>query len=104
MLQDQMKDQSMRKNRLSMLALASVLLVPNSFAQFADAVVAYVPGSGVSSSYTNPASALGEPSRVTPGVWGGPVDPFNTPWLGEQLVSVGAGELTLRFQPGPCAK
>lgn len=89
----------MRKNRLSVLALASVLLVPNlSFAQFADTVAAYVPGTGVSSSYTNSASALGEPSRATPGVWGGPVDPFNTPWLGEQLVSVGeGGSLTLGF-------
>ena len=84
--------------RLSVLALASVLVVPSSFAQFADAVIAYVPGAGVSASYTNPATALGEPSRVTPGVFGGPVDPFDSAYLGSQLASVGAGgSLTLQF-------
>lgn len=88
----------MQIHRLSVLALASVLVVPSSFAQFADAVVGYVPGAGVSASYTNPASALGEPSRVTPGVFGGPVDPFDSAYLGSQLVSVGAGgSLTLQF-------
>lgn len=89
----------MRKNCFSLLALASVLLVPNSSsAQFADAVVAHVPGTGVSAGYINPASALGEPSRVTPGAFGGPVDPFNSAYLGSQLVSVGAGgSLTLAF-------
>jgi hypothetical protein len=92
------KDQFMRNVCLSVLALASVLDTLNSFAQFADAVVAYVPGSGVTSAYTNPASALGEPSRVIPGDWGGPVDPFNTPWQGGQLVSIGTGgSLTLRL-------
>lgn len=88
----------MRINRLSVLALASLFLVPSSFAQFADAVIAYAAGSGVSASYTNPAAALGEPSRVTPGDWGGPVDPFNPAWQGAQLVSVGAGgSLTLHL-------
>ena len=62
-----MKDHSMQKIRLSALAMASVLVVPNSFAQFADAVVAYVPGTGVSASCTNLAAALGEASRVSPG-------------------------------------
>lgn len=82
-----------------MLALASVILVPNlSFAQFANSVAAYLPGVGVSSSYTNSTSALGEPSRATPGEFGGPVDPFNSAYLGSQLVSVGAGgSLTLKF-------
>ncbi len=90
----------MRKNCFSVLALASVLLVPNSSnAQFADAVVAYVPGTGASAGYTNPASALGEPSRVTPGAFGGPVDPFNSAYQGSQLVAVGAGgSLTLAFK------
>lgn len=62
-----MKDHSMQKIRLSALAIASALVVPDSFAQFADAVVAYVPGTGVSANCTNPAAALGEPPRVTPG-------------------------------------
>lgn len=62
-----MKDHSMQKIRLSALATAGVILVPDSFAQFADAVAAYVPGTGVSANCTNPAAALGEASRVTPG-------------------------------------
>jgi len=37
------------------------------------------------------APALGEPSRVTPGDFGGPVDPFDPPYLPTQLVSVGQG-------------
>ncbi|HYG35091.1 MAG TPA: hypothetical protein VEC99_09920, partial [Clostridia bacterium] len=88
----------MRSVRLFVLALTSVLAVPSSFAQFADAVVAYVPGSGVGASYTNAAAALGEPSRVTPGPWGGPISPFSPAWQDDQLVSVGAGgSLTLRL-------
>lgn len=84
--------------RLSVLVLAGKLVVTSSFAQFADAVIAYTPGTGVGASYTNPVSALGEPSRVTPGMFGGPVDPFNAAYLGSQLVSVGAGgALTLEF-------
>ena len=88
----------MKLTRLLVLALGGKLVVASSFAQFADAVVAYTPGMGVSASYTNPASALGEPSRITPGIFGGPVDPFNSAYLGSQLVSVGAGgSLTLEF-------
>jgi hypothetical protein len=90
----------MNQVRRSVLALASVLLVStlNTPAQFADAVVAYDPGTGVSAAFTNAAAALGEPSRVTPGMFGGPVTPFNPPYLGSQLVSIGAGgALTLRF-------
>ena len=80
------------------LALCGNLVVASSFAQFADAVIAYTPGAGVSSSYTNPISALGEPSRVTPGNFGGPVDPFNSAYIASQLVSVGTGgSLTLHF-------
>ena len=93
-----MKDPFMSKNRLAVLALASVLVVPKSLAQFADGVVAYVPGAGVSVSYTNAVAALGEPSRAMPGPWGGAVHPFNPAWQGAQLVSVGAGgSLTLHL-------
>jgi hypothetical protein len=90
----------MRKNRLPMLALASVLLVPSlASGQFATSVVSYTPGIGVSSDYTNSASALGEPSRTTPGAFGGPVDAFDSAYLGSQVVSVGAGgSLTLAFR------
>jgi hypothetical protein len=88
----------MKSSRLFVLALGGKLVVASSLAQFADAVAGYTPGAGVSASYTNPVSALGEPSRVTPGTFGGPVDPFNAAYLGSQLVSVGAGgSLTLEF-------
>jgi hypothetical protein len=47
---------------------------------------------------TNAASALGEPSRSTPGTFGGPIDPLNPPYLKEQVVSIGAGgSLTVGF-------
>ncbi len=94
-----MKDQFMHKSCLSVLALAGWLALPHSVsAQFADAVISYVQGSGVGAGFTDPAAALGEPSRVTPGPWGGPVDPFSPAWQGSQLVSIGAGgSLTLHL-------
>ena len=64
---------------------------------FASSVVSYVPGSGFATEfgtglgYTNALAALGEPSRSTPGPFGGPVDPFSPPFLSEQVVSLGAG-------------
>src|SRR6476620_2929045 len=86
------------------LALASVLLPLGRAAGFADAVLSYNPGTGYATEFgsgigfTNSTAALGEPSRITPGQFGGPVDPFNPPYLKEQLVSVGAGgNLTLGF-------
>jgi hypothetical protein len=73
-------------------------------ANYADSVMSYSPGIGYATEfgtgigYTNAAAALGEPSVVTPGQFGGPVDPFNPPYLKEQLVSLGAGgSLTLGF-------
>jgi hypothetical protein len=73
-------------------------------AQFAAEIVGYNPGTGFATEfgtgagYTNAAAALGEPSRVTPGQFGGPVDPFNPPYLTGQIVSVGTGgELTVRL-------
>lgn len=70
----------------------------DSCAQFANAVAGYALGIGVSSSYTNPASALGELSRITPGTFGGPITPFSPAWQSKQLVSIGeGGSLTLQF-------
>ncbi len=73
-------------------------------ADFATSVVSYNPGIGFATDfstgegYTNALVALGEPSRVTPGLFGGPVDPFNPPYLKEQVVSIGVGgSLTLGF-------
>ena len=81
------------------LALAGALsLTQNSVAQFASSVVSYNSGVGFQAGYTIPSSALGEPSRVTPGMYGGPVDPFNAAYLSSQVVSLGTGgSLTVRF-------
>jgi hypothetical protein len=77
------------------LALAGVLANIHGEG-FADHIVSYTPGTDAS--LTDPNSALGEPSRNTPGDFGGPVDPFNAPYLGEQVVSIGAGgSLTVQF-------
>ncbi|MFM8358147.1 MAG: PEP-CTERM sorting domain-containing protein [Verrucomicrobiota bacterium] len=70
---------------------------PVARGQFATQVVSYAPGLGFATEwgtgagYTNTAAALGEPSRITPGEFGGPVDPFNPPYLSSQLLSVGQG-------------
>lgn len=76
--------------------------LPLGAAEYADSVVAYSTGTGYATDFstgegfTNAAAALGEPSRTTPGPFGGPVDPFNPPYLKDQLVSIGAGgSLTL---------
>lgn len=88
----------MLRIQLSVLALASSLLSFTAQAQYADTVVSYFPGAGFSPGFTNPAAALGEPSRSTPGTFGGPVDPFDPPYLASQLVSIGAGgSLTVKF-------
>src|SRR5687768_13257299 len=84
-----------------LILILILILIPTSTAQpsgFANNFLSYNSGSGIPAGYTNASSALGEPSRITPGQFGGPVDPFNPPYLSEQLVSVGAGgHLTLQF-------
>lgn len=88
----------MKKVRLPLLAIASVFLAFNTHAQFADAIVEYSPGTGFTPGYTNARSVLGEPSRVTPGTYGGPVTPFSPAYLPSQLVSIGeGGSLTVKF-------
>lgn len=79
------------------LALAGVFAFEVYPAGFADRVIEYNPGTGFATEFgsglgfTNINAVLGEPSRVTPGQFGGPVDPFNPPFLREQLLSIGAG-------------
>src|SRR6266403_4210762 len=88
----------MLRIQLLALALASSSLSFTAKAQYADSVVSYFSGSGFTPGFTNPAAALGEPSRITPGTFGGPVDPFDPPYLASQLVSIGAGgSLTVKF-------
>lgn len=80
----------------ALLALAAA--VPAPAANWAALVLDYQPGTSPAAGYTNTAAILGEPSRVTPGPFGGPVDPFSPPWQDGQLLSVGAGgSVTLQF-------
>lgn len=77
---------------------AAVLMCATAHAQYATGIVGYNAGTGATATHSDPSAALGEPSRVTPGDFGGPVDPFNSPYLNTQLVSLGAGgSLTVSF-------
>ena len=89
----------MQKKPVATLALAGIVFAPTlASAQFADSVVSYTSGTGFQPGYNTPISALGEPSRITPGTFGGPVDPFNSAYLSSQLVSLGVGgSLTVQF-------
>ena len=50
--------------------------------------------------FTNTQAVLGTPSAVTEGPFGGPVDPFNPPYLTSQLISIGqGGNLTVQLEP-----
>ncbi len=89
----------MHRNTCLMLVCASIA-IPSTIraASYADSLVAYSPGTGYAAGYTNASAALGEPSRITPGQFGGPVDPFDPPFLQDQVVSIGAGgSLTVGF-------
>ncbi len=69
-----------------------------AYAGFATSVVSYAPGTGTSAAYNDPTRALGEPSRLIPGEFGGAVTPFQAPYQGSQLVQVGrGGSLVVRF-------
>src|SRR5690349_20276538 len=83
----------MKKILFVSLALAGGLFVPTlTKAQFASSVVSYNQGGGgVDPTYNDPSAALGAPSQVTPGDFGGPVDPFDPPYLSSQIVGIGAG-------------
>lgn len=95
----------MRKFCLAVSLLVSVgLVMPLDAAPFASSVTSYNPGSGFAkefgtgAGFTNVNAVLGEPSRITPGQFGGPVDPFNPPYLRDQILSVGTGgSVTVRF-------
>jgi hypothetical protein len=87
----------MLKFRFIGLAAVFLLAGQTRAAEFAQSVFAYEPGTGFATDfgsgagYTNVLAAFGEPSRATPGSFGGPVDPFSPPYLKDQLLSVGAG-------------
>jgi hypothetical protein len=87
-----LKDQLMKKSLLA-LALAGGFTCPIVCrAQFADSVISYQPGTGFASGYTNASAALGSPAL------GSGIDPFDAPYLPNQLVSIGAGgQITLQM-------
>ncbi len=90
-----MKDQLMLKVPSSVLALAGLFIASTLQAQYADSVVAYTAGSGVTPSYTDPTRSLGPPTTF---IGYQNADPFNPPYLDTDLVSVGAGgSLTVQF-------
>lgn len=65
---------------------------------YADAVIGYAPGVGAPAAFQNPQVALGEPSRATGGLFPGVVSVFSSPYLPDQIVSIGdGGFLTVRF-------
>ncbi len=66
---------------------------------FADRVVEYEPGAGVTAPYNVPTMALGSPERFTgEGVFPSAVTPFNPPFNPDEIVSIGAGGwLTVAF-------
>jgi len=90
-----LKDQHMKKVRLT-LALAGWFVIPTVVhAQFADSVVAYTEGSGVQLGYNNPNAALGAPAFYN-GYQN--TDPFNPPYLSTDIVGVGTGgSITLQL-------
>lgn len=82
----------------SLLAACALGAMSMVRGQYASSVVSYTPGTGGAAGFDQPSSALGSPSTFTNHQFGGPVDPFNPPFLSEQLVSLGAGgSLTLQF-------
>ena len=89
----------------ALVAATSVVSIAQSD-PFADQVTAYNSGTGFATDfatglgYTNVIAALGAPSAITPGEFGGPVTPFSPPFLGEQLLSIGEGGMAVfEFDP-----
>ena len=66
---------------------------------FASQVVSYTAGSNPQPGAVDPNSALGSPGRATgSGAFDGDVTPFNQPYAGSDVVSIGAGgSLVVRF-------
>ena len=94
-------------NHIILLAASSLLAIAQSTIDpFADEVTDYSSGTGFATDfttglgYTNHLAALGAPSIITPGDFGGPVTPFSPPFQSEQLLSIGeGGTAVFRFDP-----
>jgi hypothetical protein len=83
----------------SLAAVCAVAITQGVRAQYATAVISYNAGTGGASGYNQPASALGMPSTFTNDPnFPSAVDPYDPPYLAEQIVSLGAGgSLTLQL-------
>ncbi len=87
------------------VAAAALLVLPavESYAAgtpWADTVVSYDAGSNAAPGFTNPAAALGEPTRFTSPAsnFGGVTTPFNGAFDPSEIVSIGeGGSLTVQF-------
>lgn len=88
------------------VALGSLSFAPTSLAgdiginPFASRIVQFVQGSTPFTNLANPATALGEPSRISHDPqWGDSnVNPFSPAYLPDQIVSIGpGGSLTVQF-------
>ncbi len=86
------------KRRLWM-ALACFAAPQLALAQNAVQVVSYDPGTTAIAGYDNLAAPLGAPANTNGNnVFGGVVSPFNPPYQGADLISIGeTGQLTLRL-------
>ncbi|MGD0614753.1 MAG: hypothetical protein ABSA69_04830 [Verrucomicrobiota bacterium] len=86
----------MKEIRLLALAgLFASIVSTDAYAQFADSVVSYTPGTGVNPSYTNPNAALGAPTTF---IGYQNADPFNPPYQATDIVGLGVnGSITLQF-------
>ena len=80
-------------------ALVGILTSSALASPWGSRVVSYDPGAAVGSPYTDPASALGSPTRYTGiGSFPGAVTPFNPAFGENEIVSIGAGgHLTLEL-------
>lgn len=88
------------------LAVLGTIEAQPSVDPYADTVVAFDPGVEFATDFstglglTNTVAALGSPSRITEGEFGGPVTPFAPPYLASQLLSIGTGGMVVfEFDP-----
>ena len=91
-----MKSSPLVTTVFSLAALAAVC----SASPFATAVIQYDPGTNFAKGYTNTSAILGAPSKQSddPAFGTSPVDPFDPPYLTNQIVSIGVGgSITVAF-------
>jgi hypothetical protein len=85
--------------RVSLGFLCGIAMTPAIHAQYASSVISYNAGTGATAGYNDPSTALGTPSTFTNDPrFPSAVDPYDPPYLADQIVSIGAGgSLTLQL-------